>query len=101
MQFVFYLIAICCLFVVKGDSDAKQENVFAKGTMLLPLKFGNFRKSSSSCGTAMASYNGIYAYSNGEYQGTGDSCGGWTPTGYAYQVCFLNELINFNFKLQI
>ncbi len=33
----------------------------------------------------MSSYNGIEAYSNGDYQGTGDSCSGWSSTGLQFQ----------------
>ena len=47
---------------------------------ILPKGFGNYTQDSlttaSSCGTIMSTYNGISAYSNGNYQGTGDSCGG-------------------------
>ena len=59
------------------------------GDYLLPHKFGNHTLgdlvSALPCGTEMASYNGISAYSNGDYQGTGYSCGDWSGTGYQYQ----------------
>ena len=55
----------------------------------IPAKFGNYShadlKSAPPCGTEMAEFNGIWAYSNGDYQGTGYSCGDWTATGYQYQ----------------
>lgn len=39
----------------------------------------------------MASYNGVPAYSNGGDQCTGNSCGGSTSTGYAYQCVELAQ----------
>ncbi len=58
---------------------------------IIPKGFGNYTQDSlstaSSCGTIMSTYNGISAYSNGDYQGTGNSCGGSGSTGYKYQVC--------------
>jgi hypothetical protein len=60
-----------------------------KGEMLMPSKFGNFTTkdlvTALPCGYEMASFNGIPAYSNGDYQGTGDSCGGWSSTGLQFQ----------------
>ncbi len=60
------------------------------GEAVLPEKFGNvsradLKSKAYPCGTTMASYNGIEAYSNGDYQGTGDSCGGWSSTGLQFQ----------------
>ena len=56
---------------------------------LLPKSFGNFThddlKLASSCGTVMTTYNNVQAKSNGEYQGTGNSCGGYGTYGYQYQ----------------
>jgi hypothetical protein len=45
----------------------------------------------SSCGTAMASYNGVSAYSNGADQCTGDSCGAYGTYGYQYQCVELAQ----------
>ena len=57
--------------------------------IVYPEKFGNHTLGSCSgapgCGTAMAEYGGIYAYSNGADQCTGYSCGGYVATGYQYQ----------------
>lgn len=39
----------------------------------------------AACGTAMTTYNGQVAYSNGPDQGTGRCCGGDISTGCAYQ----------------
>lgn len=60
------------------------------GQVVVPEKFGNVsfvdaKAKAYPCGTVMASYNGIEAYSNGEYQGTGDSCGDWSSTGLQFQ----------------
>jgi hypothetical protein len=60
------------------------------GEVIMPEKFGNssradLKTGAYPCGTVMASYNGIEAYSNGDYQGTGDSCGGWSSTGLQFQ----------------
>ena len=61
----------------------------ASKTYTLPKSFGNYTltdlSSASACGTIMADFNGIPAYSNGEYQGTGDSCSGWSDTGLQFQ----------------
>lgn len=47
--------------------------------------------SAPACGKTMASYNGVDAYSNGPDQCTGNSCGGYTSTGYAYQCVELAQ----------
>ena len=38
-----------------------------------------------ACHTALASFDGTTAYSNGPYTGTGTSCGGVVASGYQYQ----------------
>lgn len=74
---------------------------------LFPTSFGNITLSGTGglgappCGTEMASYQGISAYSNGDYQGTGESCGDWTPTGYAYQcVEYTQRYFNYLYGIQ-
>ena len=72
---------------------------------LLPSTFGNNTisslKSAPPCGTVLSSYNGIEAYSNGENQGTGYSCGDWTATGYAYQcVEYTQRYFNYLYGIQ-
>lgn len=47
--------------------------------------------SAPSCGTTMASYNGIPAKSNGAEQCTGSSCGGYGTYGYHYQCVELAQ----------
>lgn len=55
----------------------------------LPREFGNYTiddlESAGSCGTVMASFGGVNAYSNGANQGTGSSCAGSCDTGSRYQ----------------
>lgn len=56
---------------------------------VIPKSFGNYThddlQSASSCGTVMHTYNSIDAKSNGQYQGTGSSCAGYSTYGYQYQ----------------
>jgi hypothetical protein len=47
--------------------------------------------SAPSCGTSMASFNGISAKSNGKDQCTGSCCGGSISTGCAYQCVELAQ----------
>lgn len=58
-------------------------------------EIGNYTLSSCSsapaCGTAMASYNGVSAYSNGEEQCTGNSCSSYGTYGYKYQCVELAQ----------
>ncbi len=65
------------------------QREFKQTGAILPKAFGNFThadlKSAPPCGAEMASFNGIGAYSNGEYQGTGTSCGDWSDTGLQWQ----------------
>jgi hypothetical protein len=80
----------------------KQETVSG---YLLPSTFGNGTisslKSAPPCGTVLSSFNGIESYSNGENQGTGYSCGDWTPTGYAYQcVEYTQRYFNYLYGIQ-
>jgi surface antigen len=48
-----------------------------------------------ACGTALASFNGTTAYSNGANTGTGVSCGGTGSYGYRYQCV---ELVMRHFQ---
>jgi len=45
----------------------------------------------ASCGSVMASYNGVSAKSNGGSMGTGSCCGGSVTTGCAYQCVELAQ----------
>lgn len=70
---------------VGGPIFAKVPNEFT-----IPDKLGNFSRNELQskalpCGSVMAAYNGHEAYSNGQYQGTGTSCGGWISTGLQWQ----------------
>ncbi len=62
--------------------EKQKAFAFPKGAELFPKgTAGNYsvpdlKLKASPCGTDMANFNGIIAYSNGEYQGTGYSCSG-------------------------
>ena len=102
MKLAFLFAAI---FTIAFADDAafaeKQKGAnIPVGTLFLPNPFGNYShpdlKSAPPCGTSLASYNGIEAYSNGDYQGTGTSCGDWTATGYQYQcVEYVQRYFNY------
>jgi hypothetical protein len=83
------LFIFCCLLVALASGEEIQRLFKAKQDAVYPTSYGNFtvgdKRGASPCGSWMASYNGIDAYSNGDYQGTGYSCGDWTATGYQYQ----------------
>jgi hypothetical protein len=84
-------IVLACLATIAsaGGFDEAIVKPSAKD-FILPKGFGNYTleslSSASACGTVMATFNGINAYSNGDYQGTGNSCGGSGSTGLKYQV---------------
>ncbi|RYH12665.1 CHAP domain-containing protein [archaeon] len=85
----FFLVALFALLAfVSATEEVVPEVPYAAG-FTLPTKFGNFSvadlSTASSCGTVMGTYKSINAYSNGQYQGTGNSCGGWGNTGLLYQ----------------
>lgn len=85
MHQLLRFLAILCVVGVSFsiDVDVNEKEI------LLPMEFGNFTRNdlklASSCGTTMATYNSIAAYSNGDNQGTGYSCGGSGSTGSRYQ----------------
>jgi len=92
MQLLTTVLILACL-AVTGASDVFRKfnppQVDNAQGFLLPKSFGNYTIANLAdappCGTEMASYAGIAAYSNGDQQGTGYSCGDWTATGYQYQ----------------
>ena len=77
------LVVVQGLLLTLGSAGAVALN------SRLPELFGNFTvkdlESAPPCGTELASFNGVSAFSNGENQGTGDSCQGWSETGLDYQ----------------
>ena len=95
---MLFKIATASLFLqcVSGDSLRKEpvDNV-DKNLFVYPETFGNVSLSSCgdapSCGTTMATYNGIAAKSNGGNQCTGNSCGGYGTYGYQYQCVELAQ----------
>jgi surface antigen len=60
-----------------------------------PESFGEYNltacSGAPSCGTTMASFNGVAAKSNGGNQCTGSSCGGYGTYGYHYQCVELAQ----------
>lgn len=76
-------LEVLLLVILQGSKG------FEVGAMIVPRIFGEVNASACSgapsCGTAMASYAGITAYSNGQYQCTGESCGAYSTYGYQYQ----------------
>lgn len=99
----FFIVLIALLAVVSATERVARDAPVATG-FTLPAKFGNFSVSELSkaypCGTVMASFNNIEAYSNGDYQGTGDSCGGWGAAGMLYQcVECTQRYFNYNFGI--
>lgn len=66
-----------------------------KGLMYSAEEMGIYNLTSCSdapsCGTTMASYNGIAAKSNGPDQCTGSACGGYGTYGYHYQCVELAQ----------
>jgi surface antigen len=62
---------------------------------IYPDVFGNQSVAACSgapaCGTVMSTYNDVAAYSNGQYQCTGDSCAGYGTYGYRYQCVELAQ----------
>eukprot|EP01031_Cornospumella_fuschlensis_P037926 gene37926-46077_t len=85
----FFVCVLLAFFAVAFASEEAVESVPVASGYLLPAKFGNYSvedlSAAPSCGTVMATYQKISAYSNGQYQGTGDSCAGWGSTGLKYQ----------------
>ena len=79
-------------FLLSSVSGAPVED---KSLYVYPEKFGNYSLGSCSdapsCGTTMATFNGIPAKSNGANQCTGNSCGGYGTYGYQYQCVELAQ----------
>ena len=93
LQALFIGLVLCAASSLKNQ-DPKDSR------MILPEKFGVHNRteltSAPPCGTTLGVFNGIASYSNGEYQGTGTSCGGWCSTGM--QV-YLNISYYFNYQI--
>ena len=89
---LFILVLVSLLAVVSCAEF--QRNEFKKGYITYPKVeerevIGNYTlpqlQAAPPCGTVMSSFNGIDAYSNGDNQGTGDSCADWSSTGLQFQ----------------
>jgi surface antigen len=89
---LFEIISLGALFCAVSVSA---ESIVDNSLYVYPEKFGNFTLGSCgdapSCGTTMASFNGIAAKSNGGNQCTGNSCGGYGTYGYQYQCVELAQ----------
>lgn len=104
---MFFQVTAAALLLqsVSGDTFLRKEPVEVTDTdpdtdtdkhlYVYPETFGNVSLSSCgdapSCGTTMATYNGIAAKSNGGNQCTGNSCGGYGTYGYKYQCVELAQ----------
>jgi hypothetical protein len=79
-------------------NDLEELHDPAKDLFVYPEEFGNYTLSSCSsapaCGTAMASYNGVSAKSNGANQCTGNSCGGYGTYGNLNDILYLHNKYN-------
>ena len=85
---VWALAALACATIGALASD---EAIIATNdsAIILPDEFGLFNvhdlQGAASCGSVMATYNGVSAKSNGGNMGTGTSCAGCGSTGCRYQ----------------
>lgn len=87
-----------CSLCVLGLSDSLRgsiDELSNNDLFVYPDRFGNYSLSSCSgapsCGSTMASFNGIPAKSNGANQCTGNSCGGYGTYGSQYQCVELAQ----------
>lgn len=91
------IVAVLATFLIADDSRTFVMPGVTDPTAFLFLEseMGAYNLTSCSgapsCGTAMASFNGISAKSNGKDQCTGSGCGGYISTGYAYQCVELAQ----------
>ena len=90
---VYVCVGMCmcmCMFVCMCVPAS-----FDKSLYVYPEIFGNVSLSSCgdapSCGTTMATFNGISAKSNGGKQCTGNSCSSYGTYGYQYQCVELAQ----------
>ena len=96
-MFAAIVIAGYFLFGVVGvrGTLASTDNLEDLSLYVYPELFGNYSlgscSSAPSCGTVMASFNGISAKSNGANQCTGNSCGGYGTYGSQYQCVELAQ----------
>mmetsp|Transcript_15022 Transcript_15022/g.16265 ORF Transcript_15022/g.16265 Transcript_15022/m.16265 type:complete len:295 (-) Transcript_15022:26-910(-) len=93
MNMLTNLVVVICAFCAMFKGTAAEE---LRSKFLYESKdmgFYNLTSCSSapSCGTAMASYNGVSAKSNGKDQCTGECCAGHIDTGCAYQCVELAQ----------
>mmetsp|Transcript_1197 Transcript_1197/g.1948 ORF Transcript_1197/g.1948 Transcript_1197/m.1948 type:complete len:205 (+) Transcript_1197:50-664(+) len=89
------LVASLGLFIAISAQQNLRGDVDSQDLFIYPETFGNYSLSSCgdapSCGTKLASYKNINAFSNGKNQCTGNSCSGYGTYGYKYQCVELAQ----------
>ena len=90
-----FTLVLCAASWLAGFAADSADRNATNRSYILPETFGNYSLGSCSgapsCGSAMASYNGISALSNGADQCTGNSCGGYGTYGSQYQCVELAQ----------
>lgn len=88
-----FVVFVVVMVVVRGDVVVGDGSV--TGLIYSSQDMGIYNttscSSAPSCGTTMATFNGIAAKSNGVNQCTGSSCGGYGTYGYHYQCVELAQ----------
>lgn len=91
------LLIIACGPADVGDqTDGADPGSQSAVEAVNPSMYSTFSGSMPKCHTALASWNGTTAYSNGPNTGTGYSCGGGGTHGLRYQCV---ELVMRHFKI--
>ena len=81
LRLSFVLLSICLLSVRGGGWNEE----------LIKNSERTVCSGAPSCGTTLATFNGVSAYSNGANQCSGYSCGGYGTYGYQYQCVELAQ----------
>lgn len=88
-----FVVFVVVMAVARGDVVVGDGSV--TGLIYSSQDMGIYNttscSSAPSCGTTMATFNGIAAKSNGVNQCTGSSCGGYGTYGYHYQCVELAQ----------
>jgi surface antigen len=82
-----------------SEPELKKSSIYDSevdnSLFVYPESFGEYNltacSGAPSCGTTMASFNGVAAKSNGGDQCTGNACGGYGTYGYNYQCVELAQ----------
>lgn len=93
LHLLFVIVVV--LVAVRGEVDNVVGDGSFQGLIYSSQEMGIYNttscSSAPSCGTTMATFNGIAAKSNGANQCTGSSCGGYGTYGYHYQCVELAQ----------